>query len=166
MADEIIDNEAEFEEESPLTAEELFELHKAEIDAAFEEKGFFRRMKEMVSGLSKPRSSPEYKLARTELQRLIAPLAAVLLPVLGIGILFVVTAVTGQNKAAIQVEIASIQDEEPELEEQEEPEVSAEEKEKEQIVSVLADEESFLVLSKYIVIMLLLSMYLSKIYVK
>ena len=139
MADEIIDNEAEFEEESPLTAEELFELHKAEIDAAFEEKGFFRRMKEMVSGLSKPRSSPEYKLARTELQRLIAPLAAVLLPVLGIGILFVVTAVTGQNKAAIQVEIASIQDEEPELEEQEEPEEIEEQTPPEEPIDITVD---------------------------
>ena len=62
------------EEEAPLSAEEIFELHKAEIDAAFEEKGFFRRMAEMFSGLSKPKSSAEYKLARTELQRLAAPI--------------------------------------------------------------------------------------------
>ena len=47
------------EEEAPLSAEEIFELHKAEIDAAFEEKGFFRRMAEMFSGLSKPKSSAE-----------------------------------------------------------------------------------------------------------
>ena len=54
------------DEEAPLSAEELFELHKAEIDAAFEEKGFFKRMSEMFAGLSKPRSSAEYKLAQTE----------------------------------------------------------------------------------------------------
>ena len=35
MADET--NPEEMVEEAPLSAEELFELHKAEIDAAFEE---------------------------------------------------------------------------------------------------------------------------------
>ena len=61
-------------DEAPLSSEELFELHKAEIEERFEEKGFFRRLKEMFSGLSQPRSSREYKLALTELQRLAAPL--------------------------------------------------------------------------------------------
>ena len=77
-------------EESALSAEELFELHKKEIEDRFEEKGFFRRLKDMFSGLSKPRSSAEFKLARTELQRLMAPLCAVLLPTLGVIILIVV----------------------------------------------------------------------------
>jgi len=100
------------EEEAPLTAEELFEQHKAEIDAAFEEKGFFRRMGDMFSGLSKPRSSAEYKLARTELQRLAAPILAIILPVLGVVVLIVVTQVTGQKDEGIQVEIAQAQEEE------------------------------------------------------
>ena len=59
MAEEMIED-GEFVEEAPLSAEELFEQHKAEINAAFEEKGFFRRMKDMFSGLSQPRSSAEY----------------------------------------------------------------------------------------------------------
>ena len=50
---EDLNEEGEFVEEAPLTAEELFELHKEEINAAFEEKSFFRRMKDMFSGLSK-----------------------------------------------------------------------------------------------------------------
>ena len=70
MAEEEYMEEEMLEEEAPLTAEELFEQHKAEINAAFEEKGFFTRMGEMFSGLSKPKSSAEYKLAKTELQRL------------------------------------------------------------------------------------------------
>ena len=61
MAEENITGETA--EGAQLTAEELFEQHKAEIDAAFEEKGFFKRFAEMLSGLSKPRSSPEYKIA-------------------------------------------------------------------------------------------------------
>ena len=68
MADELM--EEEMLEEAPLSAEEIFEQHKAEIESAFEEKGFFRRLSEMFSGLSKPHSSAEYKIARTELQRL------------------------------------------------------------------------------------------------
>ena len=108
------------EEEVPLSAEELFEQHKAEIEAAFEEKGFFRRLGDMFSGLSKPKSSAEYKLAKTELQRLAAPLAAILLPTLGVIALIVITAIQGQTKQTIQVDIARAQDEATELEEEEE----------------------------------------------
>ena len=111
------------EEEAPLSAEELFELHKAEIDAAFEEKGFFRRMSEMFSGLSKPKSSAEYKLARTELQRLAAPILAIVLPVMAVVVLIVITAVTGQTKETITVDIASAVEEEAPLEEEQEQEI-------------------------------------------
>ena len=111
------------EEEAPLSAEEIFELHKAEIDAAFEEKGFFRRMAEMFSGLSKPKSSAEYKLARTELQRLAAPILAIVLPVMAVVVLIVITAVTGQTKETITVDIASAVEEEAPLEEEQEQEI-------------------------------------------
>ena len=110
------------EEEVPLSAEELFEQHKAEIDAAFEEKGFFRRLGDMFSGLSQPKNSAEYKLAKTELQRLAAPLAAILLPTLGVIVLIVITAIQGQSKQTILVDIAHVQEEEAELEEQQEQE--------------------------------------------
>ena len=138
MAEDIIEEE-EFVEEAPLTAEELFEQHKAEINAAFEEKGFFRRMKDMLTGLSKPRSSAEYKLARIELQRLIAPLAAILLPTLGVGILIVVTAVTGQNKQVIQADIASMQDDETPLEDVQEPEEIEEQTPPEEPLDITVD---------------------------
>ena len=137
MAEDV--NEEEFVEEAPLSAEELFELHKEEINAAFEEKGFFRRIKDMFSGLSKPRSSAEYKLARIELQRLMAPLAAILLPTLGVGILIVVTAVTGQNKQTIQVDIASAQDEETDLQDEQEPEEIEEQTPPEEPVDITVD---------------------------
>ena len=122
MDEEPIENPEELEEEAPLSAEELFEMHKADIEAAFEERGFFRRLKDMFAGLSQPRSSREYKLARTELQRLAAPVCAIFLPVLGVAALIVITAVTGQNKEAIQVDIARAQEEETELEEEKEQE--------------------------------------------
>ena len=108
--------------EEAVSAEEVFEQHKAEIDAAFEEKGFFRRMKDMLIGLSKPHSSPEFKLARIELQRLAAPIAAITLPILGVIVLIVVTEVQGQAGRKIEVEVARAQDEETELEEEVEQE--------------------------------------------
>ena len=127
MADEeIVEDLEEIGEEVPLSAEELFEQHKAEINAAFEEKGFFRRLVDMFSGLSKPRNTPEYKLARTELQRLAAPILAIVLPIMGIVVLIVVTEVTGQGKETIQVDIAHAQEEEAELEEEKEQEVEQE----------------------------------------
>ena len=127
MADEeIVEDLEEIGEEVPLSAEELFEQHKAEINAAFEEKGFFRRLVDMFSGLSKPRNTPEYKLARTELQRLAAPILAIVLPVMGIVVLIVVTEVTGQGKETIQVDIARAQEEEAELEEEQEQEIQEE----------------------------------------
>ena len=126
-------------EETPLSAEEIFEQHKAEIDAAFEEKGFFRRMKDMFSGLSQPRSSAEYKLAKTELQRLAAPLAAILLPTMGVIILIVITAIQGQVKQTIQVDIARAQEDEAELEEEQEQEEIEEQTPPEETVDVMVD---------------------------
>ena len=105
-----------------LSAEELFEQHRLEIEQRFSEKGFFGRLIDMFVGLSKPRSSREYKIATVELQRLAAPLLAILLPTLGVIALIVITAVTGQSKEVIQVEIASAQQDQEELTEESEPE--------------------------------------------
>ena len=131
--EEIID------EEAPLSAEELFEQHKAEINAAFEEKGFFRRLGDMFAGLSKPKSSPEYKLAKTELQRLTAPILAILLPTLGVIALIVITEIQGQVKQTIQVDIAQAQEEEAELEEEQEPEEIIETTPPDETVEVTVD---------------------------
>ena len=127
-----------YEEEAPLTAEELFRQHQAEINAAFEEKGFFRRMSEMLSGLSKPKSSAEYKLARIELQRLAAPILAIVLPTLGVIALIVITAITGQSKERIQFEVAKVEKEVEQLEE-ETPEEIIEETPPEEQVDIQID---------------------------
>ena len=110
------EDEEVVDEEAPLSAEELFELHKEEINAAFEEKGFFRRFSDMLKGLSKPKSSAEYKLARVELNRLAAPILAVVLPTIAVIVLIVVTQVTSQPQETIEVEIADVKDPEPEPE--------------------------------------------------
>lgn len=131
--------ENDYEEEVELTPEELFEIRQKEIAERFEEKGYFKRLGEMFSGLSKPRSSREYKIARVELQRLMAPLLAVLCPVLGVAVLIVITAVTGQSKQAIEIEVARIQEEEQQLEDEEEIEPEVEETPPEEQVDVQID---------------------------
>ncbi len=108
-----------------MSEEELYEETGEEvvidleaINAKFEEKGFFKRFGEMVRGLGKPRNTREYKLARIELQRLSAPLIAIVSVAMFIVILIVMTAVSGQAKKVIEVQIAEVEEEEPELEEQ------------------------------------------------
>ncbi len=93
-----------------------------EINAKYDEKGFFRRFGEMVGGLGKPHNTREYKLARLELQRLAAPLIAIVSVALFIVVLIVMTAVSGQRKEVIEVNIAQIEDDDAPLEDQDEPE--------------------------------------------
>jgi len=99
----------------------VFDQHRAEIDERFEEKGFFRRVLDMFAGLKQPASSREYKLARIELQRLAAPLVAILLPVVGVIVLIVVTAVSGQVEEHVTVDIAQIQNDDAPLEDTPDP---------------------------------------------
>jgi hypothetical protein len=127
------DLENGYEEEVELSSEELFQIRQQEIAERFEEKGFFSRLGDMFSGLSRPRSSREYKLARIELQRLMAPLVAILCPVLGVIALIVITAVTSQPKKTIEIEVARVQEEEQKLEDEVEPEVEPEKPPEEQV---------------------------------
>ena len=120
MSEELENEVEEIVEE--LTPEEIFEQHRQEIAERFEEKGFFKRLVEMFSGLSKPKNSREYKLAVVDLQRLAAPLMAVLLPTLGVIALIVITAVTGQSKDVVQIEVARAQTDQDELTDEQEPE--------------------------------------------
>ena len=114
----------EMEEVEELSAQEVMEQHKAEIEERFEEKGFFRRLGDMFAGFKCPRDSREYKAALIELQRLKAPIIAALIPVVGVIVLIVVTAVQGQQKDVIQVDLAQAVEDPEELREDEpEPEM-------------------------------------------
>lgn len=101
--------------------EEELVVDVAAIGEKYEEKGYFRRLKDMFSGLGKPHNTPEYKLAKIELQRQMAPLIAIVSVVLFFIILVVVTAMTGPSKDKYEVQIAEAV-QEPELEDQTEPE--------------------------------------------
>ena len=78
-------------EEMEMEEEVVIDLE--EIRKKYEDKGFFRRLADMCVGLGNPHNTREYKLARIEVQRLMAPLIAILAVVLFVGALIVITAV-------------------------------------------------------------------------
>ena len=82
-------------------------------DDKYTEKGFFRRLFEMSKGLGMPRDTREYKLARIELQRLSAPLTAIVVPTLFVIVLCVVTAISSQPTCVLPVDVPTIDDPEP-----------------------------------------------------
>ena len=106
------------EEEMELV-EEGIDLE--ELAKMYEERGLFRRLGDMFRGLKQPHDTREYKIARIELQRLFAPLMAVVVPVLFVAVLCVVTMVSGQKKTVIVADIAQIEEEQEDLTEEEEP---------------------------------------------
>ena len=85
-------------------------------DDKYTEKGFFRRLCEMFQGLRMPHDTREYKLARIELQRLSAPLTAIVVPTLFCIVLCVVTAVSSQRTELPPVDIADPIVDEPPIE--------------------------------------------------
>ena len=101
--------------------EEEMKEQLAEEMAKYEEEGYFKRLFKMFAGLGRPHASREYKEAVIELQRQIAPLLAILVPVIGATILFVVTAMGGSSTEKINVEIAQVEKEEEKLDEIEKP---------------------------------------------
>ena len=100
--------------------EEEVAIDLDEIAKKYEEKGFFKRLNEMFKGLSKPHDTREYKIARIELQRLAAPLTAIVVPIVFGVVLCVVTMISSQKKDIIVADIAQIEDEPEELKEEEE----------------------------------------------
>ena len=118
MSDEVNETPEIEEVGEELSAEEIIKEHLAEVNDAFVELGFFTRLKRMFAGFRQPRSSAEYKLARTELQRLAAPMLAIICPVMFIIILCVVTEISGRAKQAIQVDIARSQEDQDALQEE------------------------------------------------
>ena len=86
--------------------EEDMKEHLAEEMAKYEDEGYFKRLVKMFAGLGKKHSSREYKEAVIELQRQAAPLIAILVPVIGAIVLFVVTAMDTTSEQKIDLEIA------------------------------------------------------------
>ena len=97
----------------PVAEEEIIQ----KIEEMFEKRTIWDRIHSLMTGFSKPRGSREYKEALIELQRLLAPVMAVLIPAIAVAILIVCAAPSGGKKELLNVQIAQAE-EETELEEQ------------------------------------------------
>ncbi|MBR4613860.1 MAG: hypothetical protein IKO40_14225, partial [Kiritimatiellae bacterium] len=92
-----------------------------EIMSLFKEKGFFQRFASIATGLGKPKDSREYKEARTNLQRLMAPVVAVVLPCLIIVLLAVFGKSKGKDSLVVEVQVEQQEEQQEELQDIEEP---------------------------------------------
>jgi hypothetical protein len=130
--EKIVEEEAQYEEVAEVSMEERIE----EISAAYEEVGFFKRLAKISKGIKMPKSSREYKEARTEIQRLIAPFLAIVCPLLFVVVTCVMTEITGRAKTKIEVEIARAQEDNEALEEEVQTEVEQQTEETEVEITV------------------------------
>jgi len=81
-----------------------------EMMELFDEQNYWQRLKAMFAGFRKPRDSREYKFARTELQRQLAPAAAILIPSIGIALLAVFANASVKDERIIETEILEVED--------------------------------------------------------
>ena len=81
-----------------------------EIEEMYSERGFFARLGDMFRGFKAPAGSKERRVAEIELQRLLAPMTAMLFPTLVIIVLCVVTMVSSKTKPPIRIDIQMVED--------------------------------------------------------
>lgn len=103
------DNKPELDQE---VAEELQleESRIEEIEKQFETPTFFSRLKMLLRGLKAPTGSREYKEALIEMQRLLAPVGAIVIPAIFIAILFVCSVPNKSNRDLTDINVAKAED--------------------------------------------------------
>jgi len=81
-----------------------------ELDDKYTEDTYWQRLRKMVVGLKAPRDSKENKEAMIELQRLAAPVVAVVLPMFLVGILILLSAAASTNDRVIETQIMEVEE--------------------------------------------------------
>lgn len=104
---ETIDNNVEVQEEEFFVEEIDLEA----IGKKFESESVFTRIKLLLRGLKAPAGSREYKEALIELQRLLAPVGAIIIPLIFIAILFVCSVPEKTNKDLRNINVAKAEEE-------------------------------------------------------
>jgi hypothetical protein len=84
---------------------EQVEANLKEIERKYSNETLFRRLKVLFGGLKAPRQSREYKAAMIEMQRLTAPIAAVLLPAVAVGLLVVMSSGAAIEDRIIETQV-------------------------------------------------------------
>jgi hypothetical protein len=91
-------------------ADDVIDAQLKEIDKMYTEATYWQRLKTMREGLKAPKDSKEYKEAMIELQRLSAPVVALLLPIFLVGILVVFSAAAKTNDRIIETQILEVEE--------------------------------------------------------
>ncbi|MGI5869423.1 MAG: prenyltransferase/squalene oxidase repeat-containing protein, partial [Kiritimatiellia bacterium] len=92
----------------------------SELMKLFEERTFAKRMKRMINGISKPKDSGEYKLAVLELQRMLGPFLAIVLPIVAIAFLMTIETTHEVQEKVVAVTVIEAT-EEPKIEDEPPP---------------------------------------------
>ena len=103
---EAIDNNVEVQEEEFFVEEIDLEA----IGKQFESQTLLQRIKLLLRGLKAPAGSREYKEALIELQRLLAPVGAIIIPLIFIAILFVCSVPEKSNKDLRNINVAKAEE--------------------------------------------------------
>ena len=100
------DNNVEVQEEEFL----IEEIDLEAIGKKFESQTLLQRIKMLMRGLKAPSGSREYKEALIELQRLLAPVGAIVIPLIFIAILFVCSVPEKTNKDLRDINVAKAEE--------------------------------------------------------
>ncbi len=86
--------------------DELHELMaKHDLLSLFEKLTFRQRLAKVLAGLRAPKESGDYKYARLQVARLSAPLCALLVPLIAVGLLSFMASIAPQRSATVEVQI-------------------------------------------------------------
>ena len=98
--------------EEEMIAEDIAieEAKLEEIEKQFETPSVFDRIKKLLKGLKAPTGSREYKEALIEMQRLLAPVGAVVIPLIFVAILFVCSVPSKSNKDLRDINVAKAEE--------------------------------------------------------
>ncbi|MBT3296813.1 MAG: terpene cyclase/mutase family protein [Verrucomicrobia bacterium] len=105
-----MENEPEFEHEY----DELHALmSKHNLLSLFEHLTFRQKVAKVSAGLKADKDSGDYKYAKLQVQRLSAPASAILVPIIGLGLLSLLAQLTPPRPASVEVEV--VEEIEPEV---------------------------------------------------
>lgn len=103
---ESIDNNVDVQEEEFF----IEEIDLESIGKKFESQTLLQRIRMLMRGLKAPAGSREYKEALIELQRLLAPVGAIVIPLIFIAILFVCSVPEKTNKDLRDINVAKAEE--------------------------------------------------------
>lgn len=89
---------------------DIIDAHLRDIKKMYSDVSYWQRLKKMHAGLKATHDTKEYKEALLELQRLSAPIVALLLPIFCVGLLVLGADSNGTNDRAIETQILEVQE--------------------------------------------------------